>query len=159
MWYSFSGIRHALAMLILLDAAQSLRAQSVCSVPSEALAIIDRANADWLPAMRSHDVDRVVAPYDSAAVFVTTDGTSIKGRESIAAMYRSRFLHMAKISGGGVIRDGSCAVSDSLVYEWGHAQLELAEAGAAAKESTGRYLTVWQRTRAGTWVIVRNIVL
>ncbi len=53
----------------------------------------------------------------------------------------------------GITRQGA------FIYEWGHAVLQIDTAGAAPVQSRGRYLTVWRKSAAGRWEIVRNLSL
>ena len=133
-------------------------AQTDARTPKSALTAIAAADAEWLDAMRKHDVSRIVAPYDSDAVFITANGTVIRGRERIADLYRARLRNIARVSAGGIVRIGTRAPSDSLVYEWGHGGMTYADSTDAEHTSSGPYLTVWRRTRVGTWLIIRNLV-
>lgn len=157
----YTTLRYACAFAagLLIGGARDARGQTGCHVPPDAIATIDSVDADWLPAMRNRDAARIVAPYDSAGVFVTADGAAIRGRDSITALYKSRVAGIAHVYGGGIVREGACAASDSLVYEWGHGQLEFADSAGTRHRSGSRFLTVWRRTMSGAWRIVRNIVL
>src|SRR5215470_13662216 len=55
------------------------------------LSAIKKANSEFEIAMTKSDVATIVAPYTEDAVFVTPDGTSIKGRAAIEQLYRDRF--------------------------------------------------------------------
>jgi ketosteroid isomerase-like protein len=158
MGFSGIGVRHALAFVLVLVAARRASGQSACAAPPDAIATIDRADADWLPAMRAHDAARIVAPYDSAAVFVTADGASIVRRDRIAAMYRTRFKRIARVIDGAIVRDGACAAGDSLVNEWGHGGLSFTDSAGTTHHSVGPYLTVWKHKPGGAWLIIRNLV-
>jgi uncharacterized protein (TIGR02246 family) len=151
-------IRRGLALALVFGGAEALRAQSACTAPPDAIATIDRADSDWLSAMRAHDAERIVEPYDSGAVFVTADGASIVGRDRIAAMYRTRFVRIARVIDGAIVRDGACAAGDSLVNEWGHGGLSYTDSAGTAHHSVGPYLTVWKHKPGGAWMIIRNLV-
>jgi ketosteroid isomerase-like protein len=56
------------------------------------------------------------------------------------------------------VQDG-LTIAGSLIYEWGHADLELVRRNAPPVRSAGRYLTVWSRDASGHWRIVRNLSL
>lgn len=157
----YKTLRYACALVagLLIAGARDARGQTACHAPPDAIATIDSVDADWLPAMRDRDAARIVAPYDSAGVFVTADGAAIRGRDSITALYRTRVAGIAHVYGGGIVREGTCAASDSLVYEWGHGQLDFADSAGTRRRSGSRFLTVWRRTMSGAWRIVRNIVL
>ena len=121
---------------------------------------IEAANAAWLPGLQHRDAEAIAAAYSDDGLFIAPDGTVTRGREAIVAMYRARFPKLRPIRGGGVVQDGVTAVSPTLVYEWGHAWLEMdAENGAGVVRSGGAYLTVWQHEADGHWHITRNIAL
>ena len=119
---------------------------------------IDAANAAWLPGLRRHDAQAIVAAYADSGVFVLPNGDTIRGRDAIARMYESRFPLMGTVLSGEVVQGGMKLV-DGRTYEWGRATLELS--GRAPRDPPrrggGDYLTVWQRDAAGHWRIVRNL--
>ena len=123
-----------------------------------ALKTIDHADSDWIGAMQSRHVERIVAPYDRDGMFVTATGGVIRGRDSIAALYRRRLSAIKSISGGAIVRDGVQAVSDTLVYEWGHGGMTFTDTSGATHTSRGPYLTVWRKEPDGAWRIIRNLV-
>ena len=149
-------MRHFRTLLALAFAALSpfaARAQTPA-----ALATIDRADSDWLGAMQSRDVQRIVAPYDRDGMFVTAAGAVIRGRDSIAALYRRRLSAIAQISDGAIVREGVQAVNDTLIYEWGHGGMTFTDTARATHTTRGPYLTVWRKESDGAWRIIRNLV-
>jgi uncharacterized protein (TIGR02246 family) len=146
-------------LLVLLSTAGRVTlAQTGIPTPASAVAAITAADSEWLGAMRRHDVSRIVAPYDTGAVFITANGSTIRGRQRIADLYRARFPNIVRVSSGGIVQDGTRAVSDTLVYEWGHGGMTYTDSTNTEHTSSGPYLTVWRRSRAGVWVIIRNLV-
>jgi len=133
-------------------------AQAVDPRAAAALPTIVRADSDWLGAMRSHDAGRIVEPYERDALFITATGVTIHGRDSIAALYRTRLAAITRVDSGGIVRDGVSAASDSLVYEWGHGGLTFTDSAGATHRSSGPYLTVWRHDADGKWRIIRNLV-
>jgi uncharacterized protein (TIGR02246 family) len=125
--------------------------------PRSALPTIARADSEWLGAMRARDAARIVAPYDSSGLFITATGTTVRGRDSIAALYRRRFTAIARIVDGGIVRDRVEWVNDSLCYEWGHGNLTFVDTAGATHASRTPYLTVWRRESDGAWRIIRNL--
>jgi uncharacterized protein (TIGR02246 family) len=128
-------------------------------VIASARADIDAANNGWVPALQQHDAEAIAGAYADDGLFITRDGRVIHGRAAITDMYAARFPQMGKVVDGAVVQDGITAVSNSLIYEWGHAwlALEAAEPGKPPVRSGGSYLTVWQRSADGHWRITRNI--
>jgi ketosteroid isomerase-like protein len=129
------------------------------SILATARAEIDSANAAWLPGLRHRDAQSIVAAYADSGLFIAGNGTVTRGRTAIASLYSAQFPRMREILAGGVVQDGLTAVSPTLIYEWGHAWVELAPAiaGGPPVRSGGSYLTVWQREKDGHWRIARNL--
>jgi uncharacterized protein (TIGR02246 family) len=126
--------------------------------PATALTTIDHADSDWLGAMQSRNVERIVEPYDREGMFVTVTGVVIRGRDSIAALYRRRLGAIARIQDGAIVREGVQAVNDTLIYEWGHGGMTFTDTSGAMHKTNGPYLTVWRKEPNGTWRIIRNLV-
>jgi uncharacterized protein (TIGR02246 family) len=120
---------------------------------------IEAANAAWLPGLKSHDAASVAAAYADSGLFILPDGTVIRGRVAVAAMYTARFQRQRPIRAGGIIQDGISVAGPALVFEWGHGWVEMEPptAGGPPVRSGGTYLTVWQRSADGHWRIVRNL--
>ena len=144
--------------LLLLLGSRTAYALTGSPAPSGAMTAIVAADSEWLDAMRQHDTARIVAPYDSDGVFVSVDGTTIRGRDRIAALYRTRFPKIVRVVCGGIVQEGTRALNDSLVIEWGHGGMTYTDSTAAEHASYGPYLTVWRRSRTGKWLIIRNLV-
>lgn len=128
------------------------------AIPADAKQTIEKANADWLTALKKLDDAAVVAPYADDAVFVTGAGAAVRGRDGIAAMMRERFARTGPAIGGTITQDGTAMVGD-LIYEWGHAEVVFGAAGGPASKSAGRYLTVWKKDAGDRWRIHRNLSL
>ncbi len=143
--------------LTLALAAQQSHATRSADVPADARAAIARANEEWLPAMKKQDARAIVEPYADDAVFVLPSGDSVKGRAAIEELMRSRFSTAGRVESGTLQQDDLVVVG-SMIYEWGHADLEMAGArGGPPSHATGRYLTVWKRDSSGRWRIIRNL--
>lgn len=143
-------------MFVLLFAAAGVPPDA--RVPDDAKRTIAAANADWLPALKAKDAATIAAPYAEDGIFVTPAGDAVKGRSAIAQLMRDRIARMGTVKGGELVQDGIIR-QGTLLYEWGHAKLELAQEGAAPSQFLGRYLTVWRRSAAGRWEIIRNLSL
>ncbi len=142
---------------MLIIAVTTVAAQE-SRVPADARATIAAANVAWLPALRAHDAAAIAAPYADNGVFVTPNGAVVSGRDGVAQLMRERFAKAGKVTAGELVQDGITR-QGMFIYEWGHAVLEIEQEGGAAVKSRGRYLTVWQRSAAGRWQIVRNLSL
>jgi uncharacterized protein (TIGR02246 family) len=147
-----------LVVAALLQAAPPASSRGA-TVPADARAAIARANDDWLPAMQRQDAKAIVEPYADDGVFVMPTGEAVKGRAAIEQLMRDRFARTGRVLGGSLQQDDLVAVG-SMIYEWGHAELELAGApGQRPSRSVGRYLTVWKKDATGRWRIIRNLSL
>jgi len=118
---------------------------------------IEKANSEFIEAVKTGNASVIAAPYTENAVFVAFDGTCIRGRSEIEKMYRARFQRSgpaksAKIDSKNLIVDGEFA------YESGDGEIGSLIDGKLTING-GRFLTVWQRQPDGEWKITRNIVL
>ncbi len=147
----------ALALGSLMCADQRRRDDAVAD-PRAARQAIERANADWLDAMKREDADAIAAPYDDAGVFVTATGRSVVGPLAIAALMRERFAQEGRVVDGDIVQDGLTQVG-SQIYEWGHVDLRLQRGAERPTQVKGRYLTVWNQDADGRWKILRNLSL
>ncbi|HEV8410593.1 MAG TPA: DUF4440 domain-containing protein [Gemmatimonadaceae bacterium] len=145
----------ALSLMLVPAVCATAAAQEI---PPAARTTIEKANADWLAAMKRSDAVATAEPYADDAVFVTSTGESVRGRPAIEKLMRDRFASGGHAIGGSIKQDGITAVGN-LIYEWGHASLQLARDGAKPTDFKGRYVTVWAADSAGRWRIIRNLSL
>lgn len=118
---------------------------------------IEKANSEFVSAMKTGDAATIAAPYAENASFIMIDGSCIQGRTEIEKMYRDRFARFGlaqstKIDSKKLIVDGD------LAYESGYGEIGLLRDGKLSVKG-GRFLTVWQRQAVGDWKILRNVVL
>src|SRR5689334_10301020 len=118
---------------------------------------VEKANSEFIVAMKTGDAATIAAPYAEDASFITIDGACVKGRTEIEKMYRDRFArsglaHSTKINSKKVV------VDNDLAYESGYGEIGVLKDGKLSING-GRFLTVWQRQKNGEWKILRNVVL
>ena len=118
---------------------------------------IEKANSEFIVAMKTGDAATIAAPYTDNASFITIDGASIQGRTEIEKMYRDRFAR-AGVARSTTINSKKLVVDGDLAYESGYGEIGLLKDGKVAIYG-GRFLTVWQRQANGDWKILRNVVL
>jgi len=129
------------------------------AVPADARATIDSVNAAWLPQLQRKDAAGIAEPYADDGVLVTATGETFRGRAAVEQAMRASLAGIgAAHVGGRLVQDGITRVGD-LIYEWGHAELEITRPGARPARVTGRYLTVWRQDATGRWRILRNLSL
>jgi len=129
------------------------------AVPADARATIDSVNAAWLPELQRKDAASIAEPYADDGVLVTATGETFRGRAAVEQAMRASLAGIGAAQvGGRLVQDGITRVGN-LIYEWGHAELEITRPGAQPAHVTGRYLTVWRQDATGRWRILRNLSL
>jgi len=118
---------------------------------------IEKANSEFIVAMKTGDAATIAAPYTDNASFITIDGACIQGRTEIEKMYRDRFAR-AGLARSTTINSKKLVVDGDLAYESGYGEIGLLRDGKVSIYR-GRFLTVWQRQANGDWKILRNVVL
>lgn len=118
---------------------------------------IEKANSEFIAAMKTGNAAVIAAPYSEQAVFIAFDGTCIQGRTEIEKMYRARF-ERSGFASSTKINSKKLVVDGDLAYESGYAEIGSLKQGKLSIDR-GRFLTVWQRQADGAWKILRNVVL
>ena len=143
-------------LLPLLFFAGLAAAQPDCAALVEsARPAIERANGDWIRALKARDAAATAAAYAEDGLFVLPDGAVVKGRAAVQTLYAASSKSAASITGGGIDSQGT-ACGDGLVYEWGVGVLRTRGPDGVEHERGGPYLTVWKRV-GGEWKIIRNL--
>lgn len=131
-------------------------------IPEDLLAqarpTIEAANSDWVPAMKRRDAKAIASFYAEDGVLIAPDGKALQGRDAVEASYAKGMTASFRFVGGGIVQDGVVLAPGPLIYEWGHAGIEIERDGKTV-HSAGNYLTVWKRNAAGKWEISRNLAL
>jgi len=150
----------SISSALLFTAATS--AAQPASVTEDLLAqarpTIEAANADWVPAMKRNDAKAIAAAYAIDGVLIVPGGQAIQGRAAVEAFYAKSMQKGFRFVRGGIVQDGVVLVACPLIYEWGHADIEVERDGKEI-HSAGNYITVWKRNATGTWEISRNLAL
>ena len=118
---------------------------------------IEKANSEFITAMKTGDAATIAAPYTEDASFIMIDGSCIRGRTEIEKMYRDRFTRFG-LAQSTSINSKKLVVDGGLAYESGYGEIGLLTDGKLSIHG-GRFLTVWQRQANGDWKILRNVVL
>ena len=108
--------------------------------------------------MKRKDAKAIASFYAEDGVLVAPNGKSLQGREAVEASYAKGMTASFRFVGGGIVQDGVVLVPGPLIYEWGHADIEVERDGKVI-HSAGNYLTVWKRNADGRWEISRNLAL
>ena len=153
----FLGVLFAGAALASF-AADDDHAHATPDLLAEARPAIEAANSDWVPAMKRKDAKAIASAYAVDGVLVAPNGKAIQGRDAVEKFYGERMQAGFRFVSGGIAQDGVVLVAGPMIYEWGHAEIEVERDGKIV-HSAGRYLTVWKRTPAGLWQISRNLAM
>lgn len=149
----FAGFLAASALLSCAGPARG----SDAPADAKLSAAIAKANSEWAAAMKTGDAATIAAPYAEDGLFVLADGSCVKGRAAIEAMYRERFAKSG-LASETRIESKRLVVDGDLAYESGNGEMTMQKDGKPVKAG-GRFLTVWQRQADGGWKILRNVVL
>jgi uncharacterized protein (TIGR02246 family) len=145
--------------LAALLVAAAFIATPALAGPAEDLAsaapVIDRVNADWIPAMQARDGARVAEAYAPEAVNVAPNGQVTVGHDAFAQRLADQFARGLRVASGEIHRKGLESLAPGLVLEWGEAGFKGAM-GDKPVSVIGPYVTVWRRGADGTWRIIRN---
>lgn len=151
-------------VLIVVCAAAASDAAELVTPPNanlidEASPFIAKANKEWEAAIQMGDADALSRPYHEDGVFVGPDGTAVRGRAAIRAMYAERAASKTRIVAATIQSEGRVAAGPDEVYEWGSGWMSIQAADGTRRKRGGHYLTVWHRQADGAWVITRNLAL
>lgn len=155
---TFPSLLAAAALALASQPAVAAPNDSAAKTLAEAKPTIDKANAEWLPAMRAKDPAALAAAYAEDGAFILADGREISGRAAIIDFYRQQVANLGEVLEGGIHQDGMTLALDGLIYEWGHGGATIADKAGKRSTSGGPYLTVWKRQADGRWMILRNLV-
>jgi uncharacterized protein (TIGR02246 family) len=149
----------AVAAALFAAAPRSAAQADSTAVPAGVRAMIDSVNADWIPALNRKDAAAIAEPYADDGMLVTATGEIFRGRQAVEAAMRESVTRIGTARVGGRLVQDGLTRAGTLLYEWGHDELEIDRPGAAPVHATGRYLTVWQKDASGRWRIFRNLSL
>lgn len=142
-----------------LFAAAWLVAAPAFAGPSDDVAsaapVIDKVNADWIPAMQAKDAARVAEAYAPDAVNIAGAGQVTIGHDAFAERLRQQFASGLRVTSGEIHRQGLQSLAPGLLLEWGQAGFSGAM-GEKPVHVMGPYVTVWRRGADGAWRIIRN---
>ena len=122
----------------------------------DATPTIDHFNADWVEAVRVHDLKRLIMPYAPDAVYIKKDGSTVSGQAAIRGMLAADH---SKVVDSGIDSQGRTAATPDDVYEWGTAYTVVEIAPGKTKRGEGRYISIWHRYSGNRWLLMRNISL
>src|SRR6186713_763928 len=79
---------------------------------------VEKANSEFIVAMKTGDAAAIAAPYAEDASFIMIDGACVQGRTEIEKMYRDRFARFGPAR-STKIDSKRLVVDNDLAYESG----------------------------------------
>lgn len=149
-----SKILVAAAMVALVGCQQTAGRVDVAAIENE----LKQAEARWNQAYAAHDAATLASAYADDAALANPGAPLVTGAEAIrretAAFAADPNMRVQFASDR--IR---VAASGDFAYTRGHYTLTMSDpATRRPVNSTGSYLTVWQKQRDGTWKAVEDFV-
>lgn len=118
----------------------------------EVEAVIRKTGEDWARYWNSGDVDKLAATYTDGAVYLPPHHAAVHGRDQIRE-------YLSKPIGHGIsqlsFEVSYIRRSGDVAWDVGLYQMKVPKDGGQ-KEDKGKYLTVWQRQKDGSWKIVAD---
>lgn len=141
--------RSSFALSVGVFAVGALRANAVAEThpATHPIALALGTLAEALKAGDGVAAASIFAP-DS---LIIAPGDFVRGRDAIAARYTKRLATKKYLD--AAFTTLSVTGTADLAIEVGTSRFSISDAGAPATASTGRYLTVWRKSRDGAWQI------
>ena len=83
---------------------------------------VEKANSEFILAVKTGDAATIAAPYIEDASFITIDGACVQGRTEIEKMYRDRFARFG-LARSAKINSKSLVVDNDLAYGSGYGEI------------------------------------
>ncbi len=120
---------------------------------SKAVDAVQAADAAWLKAYDTKDVDKSVAFFDEQGSMLVPNAPIATGKKAIAKLTASGFaLQDYKLTWhpdkAGVARSGDLGYTSG-TYEW-----SFKDASGKAVSDKGKYLIVWKKQADGSWKVL-----
>ena len=116
---------------------------------------INELVAEWLTAVRSRDIEKILTFITDDAVFLAPNASPIKGKQAFEAMYRDVFAHCDLDQ---IISYEEIQVVGDWAFAWGVDSITLIPlASGEPMKFKGHGMSILRRQRNGTWKFARGI--
>ncbi len=136
--------------LMLLVA--SCRGQQVSCTPSE----LEARDRGWAAAAFGQDLDALMSFYHERGTQLAPGGAVIAGWDQLRELFNDLFAD-PDYSLNWALETAEVSASCDLGYTRGDWTIISRNAAGSVTESTGKYLGVWVRDSAGSWVVLEDI--
>jgi ketosteroid isomerase-like protein len=144
-----------LGLLMLSGAGQSLQPGKAVNAPATATEAFAAQREVWARNLHDKRVDASVAEYAKDAEFIDPSGDNSHGSVAIRKLFERV---TATFDSELIFHSGRVENSGDLAYDAGSYQETLtARATGAQQVIGGSYLTIYRRSKNGTWMIVEQM--
>jgi len=130
----------------------SCRGQQIACTPSE----LEARDRGWAAAAFGKDLDALMGFYHERGTQLAPGGAVIAGRDQLRELF-SNLFEDPDYSLTWIIETADVSASCDLGYTRGDWTILSRNAAGSVTESTGKYLGVWVRDSAGSWVVLEDI--
>jgi uncharacterized protein (TIGR02246 family) len=116
---------------------------------------IERANQDFIVALKKPDMKAIADAFEPDAVLLSPGMDALHGREAIAKFFAAFVAHTTIVETSAITTD--VTVSDQTAYETGLYTMTTKAGDADEHADHGKYLVVWYHDDDGHWRIARDI--
>jgi len=146
--------RIPVVILSLVLLCLGIQSQTAMSGPEE----IRKSDGDWLKAVQSKDVAKVLSFYRDDAAWLLRDTPPIKGKQGIQSVWAGFFGRPSSwIQWDPETADVSISISGDLGYSAGTYEMRYLDQEGKTVVQKGSYVTIWKKDINGVWKIAIDI--
>jgi uncharacterized protein (TIGR02246 family) len=117
---------------------------------------IRKLTEDWLAAVHTKDIPRLIAMVTDDAVFLPPGLSPIRGKQAVEAMYQTFFPQFSSIEQDVSIEE--IQIADDWAFSWGTEKFVLVpKAGGPPIEMQGKGMTILRKQPDASWKFARGI--
>lgn len=117
---------------------------------------IRAADQAWTRVFGAKNLEQSVAACTPTAVVLAPNAPKATGREAIRQLFAG-FFALPNLKIGWQPDDVRVAGSGDLGYSTGHYAMSFNDASGKVVEDRGKYVTIWERQRNGSWKVAVDI--
>ena len=140
--------RSLLALPILFGSSLLFAADAK---PTGPVAAIRAADQEWNRVFAAKDLEKSVAACSDSAAVLAPNSPRATGREAIRKLFEG-FFALPDLEITWTPSDIQVAKSGDLGFSTGSYRMSFKEASGKTVEDRGKYVTVWEKEKDGTWL-------
>ena len=145
-------VLYGVPLAVLLCFSFGFQSQTTMNV----LEAIRKADGDWLKAVQSKDIAKVLSFYRDDAAWLLRDTAPIRGKEGIQSVWSGFFA----MPGSWIQWEPTTAnvsVSGDLGYSEGMYEMRYSDQQGKTIDQKGSYVTIWKKGADGVWKLAVDI--